>query len=159
MAAAIHYYEGAILFVHRDADREAISERHSEVARAYAVLSPATPTVAVVPVRMTEAWLLFDESAIRKAAGNPNGSHPLDLPPLRRIEDCPNPKAVLNYALEVASGLSGRRLKKFHAAQAVWRIAEVIEDFSPLRQLRAFAQFERAIDNLRASGWKPGLYF
>jgi len=31
------------------------------------------PHVALVPVRMTEAWFLHDEEAIRRASGNPNG--------------------------------------------------------------------------------------
>jgi hypothetical protein len=39
--------------------------------------------IPVVPVRMTEAWLLADEFAIRSAPGNPNGTQSLDLPDLR----------------------------------------------------------------------------
>jgi hypothetical protein len=34
----------------------------------------------VVPVRMTKAWLTVDEAAIRKAARNPLGTAPLELP-------------------------------------------------------------------------------
>jgi hypothetical protein len=41
---------------------------------------------------MTEAWLLADESAIRCAAGNPNGRVNLNLPDLQAIEDLPTPR-------------------------------------------------------------------
>ena len=34
--------------------------------------------MGIVPVRMTEAWLLLDESAIRRVAGRPHGDEPLD---------------------------------------------------------------------------------
>jgi hypothetical protein len=40
------------------------------------------PVVCVVPVRMMEAWLLIDEMAIRRVAGNPNGRIPIELPVL-----------------------------------------------------------------------------
>jgi len=55
--------------------------------------------VPAVPVRMTEAWLLFDEAAIRRAAGCPNGSMPLELPSLKTSEDIPDPKTILHEAL------------------------------------------------------------
>ena len=38
---------------------------------------------------MTEAWLLFDESAIRVVAGNPNGKNPLNIPDLSVVEQIP----------------------------------------------------------------------
>ena len=47
--------------------------------------------VLVIPVRMTEAWLLIDELALRRAAGNPNGRNPLDLPALKDLEALPEP--------------------------------------------------------------------
>lgn len=132
-----------LLFVHRDAEREALEARIEEVSAA-AKAARADSFVAVVPMRMTEAWLLFDEDAIRQAAGNPNGTVELNLPILDTVELVPEPKEILLQALITASEKSGRRRKQFqrdlHARKA--RVAEYIEDFTPLRQLVAFQRFE-----------------
>ena len=93
---------------------------------------------------MTEAWLLFDERAVRQAAGNPNGVVDLDLPS-GRADLLPDPKGVLHKALQLACGLTGRRLKKFETPQAVHRFADYIDDFSPLRRLPAFQDMENEL--------------
>lgn len=64
-----------------------------------ATVSVDVAIVAAVPVRMIEAWLLFDESAIRLAAGNPNGTTPLGLPGMPRAESVPDPKLLLRDAM------------------------------------------------------------
>lgn len=98
--------------------------------------------VAVVPVRTTEAWLLIEEQAIREAAGRPNGRDPLDLPSPARIEDLGDPKATLHQALRTASGRAGRRADRFHPESAHHRLADLVRDWSPLRQLPAFRALE-----------------
>ncbi len=98
--------------------------------------------VEVIPVRMLEAWLLFSEQAIRAAAANSYGAMPIDLPPLRRIEQIPDPKHELHTQLRNASGLSGRRLKSFPVRERAIQVADYISDFSPLRVLPAFQRME-----------------
>ena len=95
---------------------------------------------------MTEAWLLIDASAIRRAADNPNGKVSLDLPLTAKLEQVPDPKKVLDRALVVASEKSGRRLKRFERDLSFrrQRVAALIDDFSPLRELDAFRAFEKA---------------
>src|SRR4051812_38300493 len=66
--AAMDFYPGDLLFVHRDAEREPAANRAEEVRAAVGAVSDPPPFVCVVPVRMMEAWLLFDEPAIRRAA-------------------------------------------------------------------------------------------
>jgi hypothetical protein len=106
-----------------------------------------------VPVRETEAWLLFDEGAIRRAAGNPNGVSPLHLPRIAECEQLPDPKSVLFNTLIDASGLKGRRRRSFRPQNARARLGDLIDDFSPLRVLSAFQRFEidvqRVVDTLR----------
>jgi len=98
--------------------------------------------------------LLVDEGAIRQAAGNPNGTQPLGLPLLARLEDLPDPKAMLYEVLREASGLSGRRRREVPVRQHATRIPEFIEDFSPLRRLAAFQVLEAAVAHLvAAQGW------
>ena len=107
LRAALLLYPCDLLFVHRDAEAQPSNSRREEIAHALRFTDVAH--IPVVPVRMTEAWLLADETAIRSAAGNPNGMENLNLPELRRLEDLNDPKKVLHDALIVASGLNARR--------------------------------------------------
>ncbi len=133
-----------LLFVHRDAERKPREVRVEEIQRGLEARDH--PTICVVPVRMQESWLLFDEPALRRAAGNPSGSDPLQLPTLKRLEHVVDPKRVLHDLLWQASGLRPGRRAQFKQAAAVHRLAELIEDFSPLRALPAFQALE---DDLR----------
>jgi hypothetical protein len=140
---ALELYPCELLFIHRDAEKEPQKTRRDEIEHAIAasqndIQQAQAVTVCVVPVRMTEAWLLFDERAIRRASGNPNGTAPLHLPKPAQWEVSPDPKSVLHEALRVASGLRGRRLESFQANQRQIQIPQCIEDFSPLLTLKAF---------------------
>jgi hypothetical protein len=147
--AALELYPCDLLFVHRDADREPRATRVEEIRSAVQRISTdffaGRPYVCVVPVRMTEAWLLFDEAAIRQAAGNPRSATPLGLPLPKKVEDLPDPKSVLNEALLRATDKPVRRLRKFRTGQAVQRLAELIQDYSPLRHAAAFQTLEQEI--------------
>lgn len=153
---AIDLFPCDLLFIHRDAEKEEMETRYMEIQQAINEAASDgfhTPAVCVVPVKMTESWLLFDETAIRYAAGNPNGKQALHLPELTQIENIPNPKDVLFDLLKEASGLTGRRLKKFTPGEARVRISELITDFSPLRKLKAFQHLENNISLLKQNNW------
>jgi hypothetical protein len=148
--AAVTLYPCELLFVHRDAEREPRARRVDEIRVALRGLAEAPPAVCVVPVRMQEAWLLFDEGALRNAAGCPNGKIALDLPPLKSIEQLPDPKDRLYELLRQASGLQGRRAKQFRPQVHAHRLSDLIEDFSPLRRLPAFQALEAELDEVLA---------
>ncbi len=142
---ACRQFHCEILFVHRDAESEPAEHRVEEIAKA--VAEAAIPLhVPVVPVRMTEAWLLIDEKAIRRAAGNPEGSEDLPIPKPQKLEGVPDAKSLLHECLLSASETRGRRRDQFRRdlGARVYRVADLIEDFSPLRQLDAFRRFETA---------------
>ena len=98
-----------LVVVHRDSDNVDRREREQEIREAVEIAVPECPHVAVVPVKMTEAWLVLDEVAIRSVAGNPAGRMSLGLPGPREAERIADPKAVLREALVAASGLTGRK--------------------------------------------------
>jgi hypothetical protein len=152
---AVDLYKCDVLFVHRDAEAQQPGRRFEEIRCAASYLGSESPCVIpVVPVRMTEAWLLFHEASIRQAAGNPNGSTPLGLPPLSKLEKLPDPKKDLHEALREASGLSGRRRKAFDARRAARGVAQLIDDFSPLRSLSAFKALESEVARMvREQHW------
>lgn len=158
LVKAVELFPCDVLFFHRDSERELPQVRFEEIREAFDAACVPLPVLAIVPVRMLEAWLCFNENAIRQAAGNPNGKVKLNLPPLKRIESCPDPKRELKEALMDASELSGRRRKKFDTAAAFWRIVDCIDDFSPLRELPSFQAFEKSIKMLKEKEWAVGCY-
>jgi len=153
MAVKLHPCD--LLFVHRDAERASRSDRVSEIRDAHGQSeAPQFPAVCVVPVRMTEAWLLFNETAIREAAENPGGHVRLALPDLRDIEGLPDPKALLHRLLATATELNWRRRKRFRADIAAQHVTDHISDFSPLRRLAAFSALEQELRQIiREKGW------
>ncbi len=138
---ALYAYPCELLFVHRDAENQTPASRRDEIDKAISALRERTvkvpPHVVVIPIRMTEAWLLFDETALRLAAGNPNGRVGLSLPKLKGLEAEPSPKQILNDLLELASELTGRRLKAFKTRVLARLVVNHLDDSSPLRELRA----------------------
>ena len=141
-----------VLFVHRDAEGEDPERRLAEVAQAVTRISEGLPAVAVVPVRMTEAWLLLDEQIIRDVAGRPNSTADLGLPPTSRVEAQLDPKSALKRALDVASGLAGRRRDRFRQRFGEHRrtLLQRLDIDGPVRQLKAWQALESTLDDLAA---------
>lgn len=102
-----------LVFVHRDADGPDPRSRRAEIEAALEPVHHPALGVPLVPVQMTEAWLLLDEAQIRRAADNPNGRTVLNLPGPEEVEGIRQPKEVLFELLRTASELSGRRQRKF----------------------------------------------
>lgn len=155
---AMEFFPCDLLFVHRDAEREPAERRYAEIEEAIRSLKAAPHAwIGVVPIRMTEAWLLIDEQAIRTAADNPRGTEDLPLPRIGSLEDVPDPKSLLYDCLRKATEFSGRRLHKFRVQHAARRVVEYIDDFSPCRRITAFTRLEADIQSvLSQHGWSGG---
>lgn len=143
--AALERFPCDLLFIHRDAEGMSREQRLEEIRAA--MNARAVPYVAVIPVRMTEAWLFADEDAIRFAAGNSSGRNRLALPAKRRWEQTRDPKAELMEALRVASGRSGRALTKFDPERQRHLITTRSASFDALRGLAAFDALEADLTN------------
>ncbi len=111
-------------------------------------LGSAVPVVPVVPVRMTEAWLLLDEVAIRSVAGKPRGKAKLTMPRASEVESLPDPKDLLMRLLLDASEAKGRRAANFqrdfgrHRALLIQRL----DRSGGVRGLTAWRQLEADLD-------------
>ena len=147
---SVELYPCDLLFVHRDAENAPIEEREAEIRKALKGSSAedSVRVVCVVPVRMQEAWLLIDEAALRRAAGNPNGTQPLSMPDVQRLEELPDPKQLIRDHLRQASELQGRRLERFNWRSSAHRVAEMIDDFSPLYGLAAFKRLAVEVERV-----------
>ena len=162
VSATLRLYPGThILYVHRDAEKEPREARIEEIDDAVAdaaVGDWSGCSVPIVPVRMTEAWLLHDEQAIREASGNRKGKVPLTLPSVSKTESVADPKQVLLDALVDASERKGRRLHDLRREFGRFRAdtARTIKDYSALKAVPAFQAFLRdldtAIGKLRQAG-------
>lgn len=143
-----------LLVIHRDAENEEPELRQDEIASAVQALQLPQVHVPIVPVRMTEAWLLLDEDAIRRAAGNPNGRVNLGLPPPHRLESLHDPKSLLKEKLLLATGLNSRRRPNFDFNAARQRIVDVM-NYHLLRELNAYQEFLRRLEIALNHGWPP----
>lgn len=153
IVVSLSLYPCDLLFVHRDAEGLGYAKRAAEIER-HLNARPSHPAVCVVPVRMQEAWLLCDEGALRRAAGNPQGRVNLRLPAPSRLESIVDPKNLLWDLLRTACELGPSRLRRFNPAERVYRLAELIEDFSPLRSLSAFRALESNVARvLKENSW------
>lgn len=144
-----------VVFVHRDADSRKHAHRHDEVANQAAAAQFTMPCIGIVPVQMTEAWLLTDESAIRAVAGRPGGKVQLGLPAIGRIETTHNPKDVLRIALATASEASGRRLdreKRLFSARRRTLVQRLDPD-GRVAQLPSWQRLEDAVAGYAATVW------
>lgn len=140
--AALRLFDGLpdLLIIHRDADPPGPASRRQELMDAVSARAAPAPLVPIVPVRMTEAWLLLDHDAIRRVAGNPRGRARLDLPPPRTVEDASDPKLLLREALVTASEATGRRraevVRRFPAHRR--QLLERLDRAGPLTTLTAY---------------------
>ncbi len=143
-------YEPDFIFIHRDAEKMQISDRENEIDIAInkALKNNSLPNLfKVIPIRMTESWLLIDEKAIKCAASNPNSRVRLQLPNIRKLESIPDPKGKLEKLIMSASELSGRRLQSLNLRYCIQLVSMYINDFSILENLSAYNHLKSQIVN------------
>lgn len=149
ISTAIEWYEPDFVVIHRDAENQSVAKRVQEIEQAIGELNNQKLDFAkIIPIKMTEAWLLIDELAIRKASGNPNGKMPLQLPTLDKLETIPDPKDYLQKLIKQASGLSGRRLRDLNVSQSIQLIPEYITNFDALDVLNSYQHFKEEVKKL-----------
>ncbi len=143
--SALELFPCDFLFVHRDAEGVAATVRQQEIESSWLGSQQTATLICVVPVRMTEAWLLTNEGPIRSAVNNPNGTESLDLPAVKDIESLPDPKEILFAALKTATGKNTSRKRRFNPHQYRYRVSELTDDLAPLRKLGSFRHLEAQV--------------
>ncbi|MBB5115391.1 DUF4276 family protein [Micromonospora echinospora] len=144
-----------LIVVHRDADNAGYQTRLHEITTAYAATPSQAALIPVIPVRMTEAWLLLDETAIRQVAGNPRGRTNLGLPKVHEVESISDPKARLADCILRAADETGRRrdVVKARFNEHRRQLLDRLEPSGPLGRLESWKRLTHAVDQV-VKGWK-----
>jgi hypothetical protein len=137
-----------VVVVHRDADGAGPQARRQEIEAAARRSQVGRLLVPVIPVRMTEAWLLLDEGAIRMVAGNPSGRSALSLPKLHEAERLSDPKSTLQRALADAASVTGRRRERLDRRFSENRrqLLERLDLRGPVSGLPSWCDLLKAVD-------------
>ena len=143
-----------VVVVHRDADNAGLTARREEIVAAVAECAPSSIVVPVIPIRMTEAWLLLDEEAIRFVAGNPRGREPLGLPKRHEVERVSDPKERLRNCLLDAASVTGRRrtqlARRFPENRR--QLLERLDPDGPVTSLPSWIELSRSVETI-VDGW------
>ncbi len=150
--------QGAVnlLFIHADGAGDPDLARACSIDPAAAVLTLLNPdgfrSVAVVPVRETEAWALADPDALMAELGW-NGAVTTLVPglDLQRPEAILEPKTVLAACLSLATG-RGRRGRRSRSDPIPTGLGDRVA-LPRLRRLKAFVTFEADLENALRSMW------
>ncbi|GIH93741.1 hypothetical protein ACFFMN_21600 [Planobispora siamensis] len=139
-----------LVVVHRDSDNVGHEIRRSEIEKAVLAAGVMSSVVSVIPVRMTEAWLLLDEDGIRQVAGNPRGRHDLKLPKVHQVEGVADPKQLLKECLVKAADVTGRRhdriTKRFFQHRR--QLLERLDCTGPVSELPSWKRLVTDIDTI-----------
>lgn len=142
VARRVHGYH--LLFVHADADAPtATAALRQRIAPGIALVQAAQQRgetvcpdlVPIVPVQMTEAWMLADRAALLAVMGSPADHHDLAMPVRpQQVEQIADPKQQLSSIFAEALASRTRRVRRRH------RIAELYEPLGRTVDLTALAQ-------------------
>lgn len=144
-----HHPNVDVIFVHRDADNVGIDVRVQEIVDSASRLLCVDRVIPVVPVRMLETWLLADEEAIKRVAGNSSYPGKIScIPNVRSLENLAAAKQVLLDALCEASQVQGGRLAKFKKcfSEMRARLTFDLDPEGPVGQLSSYQNFRQQID-------------
>lgn len=134
-------FEAMLVFVHRDAENLPLEDRLREFAA-----PTLKDVVPVVPVQMSEAWILFSGPAIARAAGS--SAVDVAVPSVGELDRISDPKGRLDQLLFLAAGSpTGRRGRRFRSSIVERRVsvAGYISDYSPLERVQAFSRFQESL--------------
>lgn len=141
-----------ILIVHADADHHtadrALKERFNP---GYLLVQQAQEEVCrcvlpIVPVQMTEAWMLADPEALIAALGTSKNAQELDLPlKAKLVETDSDPKKTLKMIVGKANTHRSRR--RHLEVTALYTLLSRTVDLSRLRNVPAYQRFVHDLVN------------
>ncbi len=141
-----------VLCIHVDADDEndkkAFEDRINSGFKAVEESNKALckNLIALVPVYMTEAWMLADIDVFKDEIGTDKSNSELRLPRINQIEKISDPKETINNAIKIA-------FTNYSSRRNIPRIGEIYMPLSQkiridsLKNLPSYLKFRRAVKN------------
>lgn len=140
-----------VLCVHADADFETDTRAFVErIDPAFQrILASETSVcknlVAIVPVQMTEAWILADTEVLVEEIGTDKTITELDLPSkINQVERITDPKNTLTNAIKIAFADYPKRRNKLEISDLYQPISQKIR-IDKLMQLSSYQKFREAV--------------
>lgn len=139
-----------VLCVHTDADDENDHQAFQfKIQPAFERIHQSTEEVcklpvAIVPVQMTEAWMLADTELFKKELNTNKTDFELGIH--RSPESIANPKAVIEEAIRIATQGTGRRQRRYqlHISDLYQPVGQQVS-FDKLSELPSFQRFLEAV--------------
>ena len=139
-----------VVFVHRDADNSGVQDRREEISQAAAAIPTDVSIIPVIPVKETEAWILW-------ALHNPelrskiSGMDSPTLPPYKSIESCSAKERLHQVHAQWALDRGGKRNRRdrFERDRSIG--LSLITDTEFLRACPAYEQLHAHCAELVAS--------
>ena len=142
-----------ILCVHTDADARTDDVAiNNKIAPALAALAAAPGDlckilVAVIPVQMTESWMLADIPLLLEEMTTDKAAHDLGL--TRLPENCADPKANIKDALRIAQADTARRRRRFEIS--ISDLYLPLGQKIPLEKLSALPSYQKFRDSAKTA--------
>jgi Domain of unknown function (DUF4276) len=141
----------SVLCIHTDADapedtevlKNKINPAFSEILASPEVI--CKNLVAIIPIQMTEAWMLADTELLKSEIGSSKQDSDLKLD--RKPESIADPKMVIAEAIVIArSNLTKLRRRQLNVGELYQPIGQKI-DLTKLKSLKSYQKFRDAVKN------------
>ena len=135
-----------ILCVHTDSDSESDDEAFNfRINPAFEYVKEEKGNlcknlVAIVPIQMSEAWMLADSELLLEEIGANDRRRQLNLPRQNQIERKSDPKSLIEEILRITNDSSGRRRSRLTISELYTPISQKI-NLDHLKNLSAFDKF------------------
>lgn len=99
--------------------------------------------IAIVPITMTEAWMIADKNALKEEIGTNKDDHELNLNfPLKNIESIGNPKDKIIEVIRIACTDNPSRINRINLSDLYLPLGQNV-DLAILNNLAAYKKFRQ----------------
>lgn len=137
-----------VLCVHCDSDAKNISEvQKNKIIPAFECVEQADDNrckrlIPILPVQMTEAWMLADKNLFKEEISSQLSNH--DLMIEKSPEQYADPKLTIENAIRIAQNSTARRRRKLDIAELYSPLGQKI-DIKALRKLPSYEMFYKEV--------------
>lgn len=139
-----------VLCVHADADSEnqdaALRYKFNPAMEAIVKTDDCCDIIVpIIPVRMTESWMLSDKDLFKSEIGTSKNNNDLEI--ARNPEEIADPKAVIEEAIRIATEDFPNRRNRVQISELYLPIGQKID----LNKLKALTSYNKFVDEVRTA--------